>query len=870
MKKITSLLLCLILTFSLALGAFADGFKITVDGKEVKQVNVNGDPVPELDQQDFDNPVVPLRAVLNAMGYYVDYVDGEVLGGVKAEPQTFNEENSILVDGTTFVPYGILGTENGINYTSEYKDGEIAYTSTYMDVRDGYYLISKNGKYLTGETLPESDLVEKVVNEETGEETEKVTSPQNQIRAKGVVLADRANDNTQLWLVKKIADKKYVIVNKHNGLALDVNGWSTEIGASIIQYTLAGGTNQQWMFTDAGPISGNIPQYELHSVHSNLKMRPVGDDDEFETGLDSNNVIQSPSSKWGVWSFAFVKAYTNPVELALETEAFKELDENIQRAFKAYFFTDVDFSQSANSKAEIFLRENNFADADKDTQKTLIRQCLDITYSDLLGGWMRDKKTANYKIASVTRTSDTNPEVLDDPDAKNYYVYTIEMECTSPEDIHTFTVETVDEDDEEHILKVCEAVACYEPPVRKTLRHFYYTGDKFGTWNAWDGEVWNNTGSKFDVDGMLTMFSHELGHVIDSYFKVGDDVWRRAINADIVPTSGYGQTNRWEDFGEFSRLYLMSRGDEDRMAAIEAIYPNRTKTYRAALYNSDNEYYAEFKDCYDEVTAPIGDTSVIDSEMYYTIEVPMGKLLTSSNGAVTLADADGSDSQLWQFSVEDEQGVKIFSKADGSSITIPSTEFNELAVSNYDNGTFIGIMPQEELENNAFKATMTVSETGFSLTDSENAIIASNKEQAAFTITPIEKIEGFGLFTIKSGDKFLVPEGENRGARLVLGDDASMANWFITKLPNGVGYITNPAVEDFAIDISGASEEAGAAALTYTLSRNANQMWEIIKNENGTYSFKAQHSGLYLAVDEEGKAIQSEEAYEWTMDAVNE
>lgn len=46
-------------------------------------------------------------------------------------------------------------------------------------------------------------------------------------------------------------------------------------------------------------------------------------------------------------------------------------------------------------------------------------------------------------------------------------------------------------------------------------------------------------------------------------------------------------------------------------------------------------------------------------------------------------------------------------------------------------------------------------------------------------------------------------------------------------------------------------------------------MWLIIENEDGTVSFQAQHSGLYLAVDEEGKAIQSETQYEWTLEAID-
>lgn len=862
MKKITFSLLCFALCFSMCFGAFAEGIKITVDGVEVKQVNAEGNPVPEIEQEDAQNPMVPIRAVLKAMGYYVDYVDGAVVGGVKAEPEIklTAGEDCVLTEGTAFVPYGMLGRENGINYTAEYKDATVAYTNIYADLQEGWYNITCGDKYLTGEVLPEGDKVETVTNED-GTTEEKTVTPQEQIRGRNVALADKNDSTAQLWLVKRLNGKTYVIINKNNGLALDVNSWSTEIGAAILQYTYAGGANQQWNFVKNGE------NYSLFSVNSKL---PVSYDSE------SDAVVQVSGSEPGQWGLNFVKAYTNPVELALETEAYNELDSTYRERFKTYFFTDVDFSQSAKDKAETFLRESGFEEADKETQKSLIIQCLDITYSDLLGGWMREKLTADFKITGVEEK--TVKEWRDDAEVDVlYYVHTVEMDCGG--ETHTFTVETVDKDDDEHVEKVCEAVACFEPPIRKTLRHFYYTGQKLGTWNAWDGEVWNNTGSKFDVDGMLTMFAHELGHVIDSYFKVGDDVWRRAVVNDIIPTSGYGKTNRWEDFGEFSRLYLMSRGDEERMAAIEKIYPNRTKTYRAALYNADNEYYKEYKECYDEVTAPIGNTEELDRTQYYFISDGLDTFgpsersaLTNKDGALVFEKYTGAANQLWQIVAEDEQLVKIYSKADGTSVTVPSQKLNETLSCDTNNATALGAKLTKHEELNYYDAEFTVSESGFGIgayldESDENVVLKTSKgAMTDFYIAPVEKIEGLGSFTIKSGDKYLVPSGEDNGAQLILSEEkGDMSVWNINKLPNGEGYITNAKTE-FAIDISGASEEDGASALAYTLSRNANQMWLIEENANGTVSFKARHSGLYLAADAEGKAVQSAERYEWTME----
>ncbi len=844
MKKTMAMLLCLILSLMMTVSAVAEGMRITVDGAEVKQVNADGDPVPEAE----NDLLVPLRAVLKAMGYSVNYKDGMISGGTPGDPEFLFEESESpydIINGTTFVPYDEF-QKKGLSYTAEMKEDEISYTNTYSDIEEGYYRIKLGEKYLTAPYLPEEDIVEEATDAE-GAVTEKIKTPRDQVRAAALSVKEEQKDDYQLWLIKKVKDKCYELINPVTGYAVDVNDWSTDGGMKIIQYTLAGGTNQQWNFTK------NSEGYELSSVHSRLPITALKEADE-EKGYDKDTVIQTIDDENIVWDIVFEKEYREPTALALETEAYNELDPYLQERYHTYLFTDVDFCRSARNKAEIYLREAGFEDADKETQKKLIVDCLSITYSDLLGGSMYKKLTANYEIEGpVDKT------VGEGESAKHYHSYTVKMECTSPEDIHTFVVDTVDEDDLEHVKRVADAVACYEPPIRKTLRNFYYTGDKLGTWNAWDGEVWNNTGGKTSVDGMLNMFSHELGHVIDSYFKCGDDVWRRAINKDIIPTSGYGKTNRWEDFGEFSRIYLLYRGDEKKMAALEAVYPNRTETYRAYLYNVDNEYYKEYKPMYDTVVAPIGNTEKIDGDSYATIETD-GKALTNENGKLVLREKTGADNQKWQIAVNDGQCGKIYSKADGMSVSVPGVSIDTKAEVNAENAVLLGMLPDE-----SGKYTFTVSETGYHLAVSRDEVIASNDDASSWTITPAEKIEGQGEFYIKLGDKYLAPETTDRGARLELGDYEAV--WEVNKLPNGVGYITEKET-GFAIDISGASTEEGAAALTYTLSRNANQMWQITVNEDNTVSFKAQHSGLYLALDENNKAIQSEKMCGWTMEEV--
>ncbi len=849
MKK-SFLLLSLLLCLSLAASAFAQPV-ITVDGTEVKQVDADGDPVPDME----NDRLVPLRAVLQAMGYSVTYDEetNTVTAGTFADPEFVfvpGENGSIVQSGTTFVDAESL---TDLPYGVTVGEGTVAYDTLAVEMETGYYKVSLNGQYLTAPPLAAEDVTETVTNEDGT--TEEVThTRRDQVLATELYLAPDNGSDEQLWLLRPQGVHTYTLVNKATDLAADVNSWSREIGGKLIQYTFAGGTNQQFTFLAEGD------GYTVSPVYSKLYLTNVGDDSH-ATGLGSDRVIQVSKAEKAEWKLDYTAPYVNPIEAVADTEAFKELDPYYQERFNSYFFTDVDFSASAKTNAETYLRQNGFLEADKAAQQQLIMDCLDITYSDLLGGWMREKLTANYEIESVTRTHDTNPEVLDDPEGKDYYIYTINMECNGPDDIHTFTVETVDENDEEHVRKVCEAVACFEPPVRKTLRHFYYTGDDFGTWNAWDGEVWNNTASKFDVDGMLTMFAHELGHVIDAAFKVGDDVWRRAINADIIPTSGYGKTNRWEDFGEFSRLYLMSRGDDERINAIEAVYPARTKTYRAALYNIDHDYYAQYKDEFDEVTAAIGNTEGVDEGMYYTVTFD-GKALTNNDGKITMENVTNADSQLWQISVQDEQLVKLYSKADGKALFVSSGRPGTALEASFEGSTAFGANVADEY------TLLTVTETGYCVdVDLDGNVTASNDNAVSFVFTPVEKVEGMGEFYIMSGDRYLAPGSSDLGAQLcLLGDENA---WYINKLPNNVGYIADTD-SGYAIDISGVSMDEGASALAYTLSRNANQMWLIIDNGDGTVSFQAQHSDLYLAVDGDGMAIQTAEPYKWTLTPVEE
>ena len=69
----------------------------------------------------------------------------------------------------------------------------------------------------------------------------------------------------QQWTFTQQSDGSYTLTNGASGLCADVNGGSTSAGAAIIQWTCTGTTNQEWIAT---PLPGG--GYTLKSVKSGL------------------------------------------------------------------------------------------------------------------------------------------------------------------------------------------------------------------------------------------------------------------------------------------------------------------------------------------------------------------------------------------------------------------------------------------------------------------------------------------------------------------------------------------------------------------------------------------------------------------------
>ncbi len=61
-----------------------------------------------------------------------------------------------------------------------------------------------------------------------------------------IQLWDWLNGNNQKWTITPVGNGFFKLTAVHSGKVADVNGGSSADGATIIQYTYGGGTNQQW------------------------------------------------------------------------------------------------------------------------------------------------------------------------------------------------------------------------------------------------------------------------------------------------------------------------------------------------------------------------------------------------------------------------------------------------------------------------------------------------------------------------------------------------------------------------------------------------------------------------------------------------
>ncbi|MFE2562041.1 RICIN domain-containing protein, partial [Streptomyces sp. NPDC059352] len=110
-----------------------------------------------------------------------------------------------------------------------------------------------------------------------------LTVPKKGTNGTQLTTAALVGSNSQKWNFTEQSDGSYTLVNVASGLCVDVSGGSMSAGASVIQWTCSGGTNQRWTVT---PVTGG---HTLTSAKSGLVIT---------TASTANNapVTQQPAS----------------------------------------------------------------------------------------------------------------------------------------------------------------------------------------------------------------------------------------------------------------------------------------------------------------------------------------------------------------------------------------------------------------------------------------------------------------------------------------------------------------------------------------------------------------------------------------------
>ncbi len=633
-------------------------------------------------------------------------------------------------------------------------------------------------------------------------------SPSGAERGKALCVSD---EKTR-WRFKAFLGGSYSFVNGE--FAADVNSASVDEGVTIIQWTATGANNQRWMLENAE--NG----YYIKSAFSNLYL----------TEKDGSVTQEAKNEELNqVWKLTVVGEYEPMVEKMLDSDAAKSLSDYRYKRLYDFLMSGGEFNLLTYDKVEKMIVERDYFNLSYEEQLAFVEECFTVEPTSLMYGSMATKlqRDIEVKFVGIEDNVWQSWHGIPEEDARCYDVTITDKETG---DSHTFKYYSPYDNDEEYAATVGEAVACFEMPIAKTLYRFIYTSMNTSSWNGGDNTIWNNTGYRGDVNNMVQMFAHELGHVMDNG-RQDNNVWYRAIAQDMVPVTGYGKTNRWEDLAEYSRLYLLARGDDMRVEAIEKTYPARSKAYKGLLYAVDNEFYKDYKDEYEATLYAVGDW---DKSMQLKLSLD-GKYLTDKNGTLTLCDENET--------IDSWQTWEVYTRSAGSSVFCNKATGKYVALVNgiltLGDASALGLKKSDEFY------TMIDASTGFVIDEKFEVSIENG---AKWIVEPAGNILNAGEKTISlqvTGENLTFVEGEG----LALGEEENV--WEFVPVEKGF-YLIKDKKTGKVFDISGNSVANGASAILYSATGGTNQHFSLVNNGDGSYKLCVRHSGLYLTFTEDG------------------
>ncbi len=113
-------------------------------------------------------------------------------------------------------------------------------------------------------------------------------------------------------------------------------------------------------------------------------------------------------------------------------------------------------------------------------------------------------------------------------------------------------------------------------PLRKNIRNIYVRQDGANSYNCGANDFYIRISWIEGVDKIAMYMTHEFGHSMDFSYNLNDwGNWEPERNSDMMGVSGYGNSNNYEDFAEFTRFYFQCYGNANMMYGIRQVYPAR-------------------------------------------------------------------------------------------------------------------------------------------------------------------------------------------------------------------------------------------------------------------------------------------------------
>lgn len=248
----------------------------------------------------------------------------------------------------------------------------------------------------------------------------------------------------------------------------------------------------------------------------------------------------------------------------LGSPGFAQLDSSLQQLTRLWLGERNIISDAARLRLSEWISSEAFADLDPQAQAETIQK------------WLR---TPLFHQTWASSPAERAPYTLGDPEPIELYTYWPNRKGPGFKRVAVIEGESFSIQGPRADMVEMERIAIALAGIPKPLRDLVSTaiidpGDA-NQWNGGNSTIYvrvSGVPSQTAIDSTIT---HELGHLLDHQFDIHRH-WRAVMEADVLPVSGYGNSNPGEDFAEFVRLYFsLARDGQSPERQLAAMYSNR-------------------------------------------------------------------------------------------------------------------------------------------------------------------------------------------------------------------------------------------------------------------------------------------------------